>query len=56
MRKPEVYGTWPWRFPVDNLQQQQALLESLLAQGFTRDQVQGIARGNFMRLFEAVLK
>ena len=55
MRKPEVYGTWPWRFPVDNLQQQQDLLESLLAQGFSRDQVQGIAQDHFMRLFKAVL-
>lgn len=55
MRKPEVYGTWPWRFPMDNLQQQQDLLESLLAQGFTSEQVQAIAYGNFMRLFKAVL-
>jgi membrane dipeptidase len=55
MRKPEVYGTWPWRFPVDNLQQQQDLLESLLAHGLTSEQVQGIAYGNFMRLFKAVI-
>lgn len=55
LRKPEVYGTWPWRFPVDNLQQQQDLLESLLAQNLTRTQVEGIAQGNFMRLFKAVL-
>jgi membrane dipeptidase len=55
LRKPEVYGTWPWRFPVDSLQQQQELLESLLAQGLTRVQVEGIAQGNFMRLFKAVL-
>jgi membrane dipeptidase len=50
-----VYGTWPWRFPVDNLRQQQDLLESLLAHGFTSEQVQGIAYGNFMRLFKAVI-
>ena len=55
LRKPEVYGTWPWRFPVDSLQQQQELLESLLAQGLTRVQVEGMAQGNFMRLFKAVL-
>ena len=55
LRKPEVYGTWPWRFPVDNLQQQQDLLESLLAQGLSRAQVEGIAKANFMRLFKAVL-
>jgi len=55
MRKPEVYGTWPWRFPVDNLEQQQQLLESLLAEGLSRQQVQGIAQGNFMRVFRSVL-
>ncbi|HSV79099.1 MAG TPA: membrane dipeptidase [Ramlibacter sp.] len=55
MRKPEVYGTWPWRFPVDNLQQQQQLLESLLSEGLSRQQVQGIAQDNFMRVFRAVL-
>ncbi|MBN3729634.1 membrane dipeptidase [Burkholderia sp. Tr-20390] len=55
LRKPEVYGTWPWRFPVDNLQQQQELLESLFAQGLNRAQIEGIAQGNFMRVFKAVL-
>ena len=55
MRKPEVYGTWPWRFPVDSLDQQQILLESLLPAGFTATEVQGFARDNFMRVFRAVL-
>lgn len=55
LRKPEVYGTWPWRFPVDSLQQQQELLESLLAQNLTRTQVEGIAKDNFMRVFKTVL-
>ncbi|HSW17182.1 MAG TPA: membrane dipeptidase [Ramlibacter sp.] len=55
MRKPEVYGTWPWRFPVDSLQQQQDLLESLLAHGLNRTQVEGIAKDNFMRLFKTVI-
>lgn len=55
LRKPEVYGTWPWRFPVDSLQEQQKLLESLLSQGLTRPQTEGIAQGNFMRLFKTVI-
>lgn len=55
MRKPEVYGTWPWRFPVDSLAQQQHLLESLLPAGFSAAEVQGIARDNFMRVFRAVI-
>lgn len=55
LRKPEVYGTWPWRFPVDSLLQQQELLELLLVQGLSRTQVEGIAYANFMRLFKAVI-
>lgn len=55
MRKPEVYGTWPWRFPVDSLAQQQHLLESLLPAGFSASEVQGFARDNFMRVFRAVI-
>ena len=55
MRKPEVYGTWPWLYPVNDLEQQQQLLESLLGAGLSRAQVQGIARDNFLRLFQAVM-
>jgi len=55
MRKPEVYGTWPWRFPVDSLAQQQHLLESLLPAGFSASEIAGIARDNFMRVFRAVM-
>lgn len=55
MRKPEVYGTWPWRFPVDSLAQQQHLLESLLPAGFSAAEVQGFARDNFMRVFRVVI-
>lgn len=55
MRKPEVYGTWPWRYPVSTLEGQQALLESLAGIGLSRAQIQGIAKDNFMRLFKAVM-
>ena len=55
MRKPEVYGTWPWRFPVDSLAQQQELLASLLPAGFSASEIQGFARDNFMRVFRAVI-
>lgn len=55
MRKPEVYGTWPWRYPVNDLRQQQELLESLLTAGLSRTQVEGIARDNFLRLFKTVM-
>ncbi|MBL0422708.1 dipeptidase [Ramlibacter sp. AW1] len=55
MRKPEVYGTWPWLYPVDTLQQQQELLASLEGIGLSQAQVRGIARDNFMRLFAAVM-
>jgi membrane dipeptidase len=55
MKKPEVYGTWPWRFPVNTLGEQQALLESLATIGLDRRQIEGIAQDNFMRLFRAVM-
>ncbi|MCJ0764384.1 dipeptidase [Variovorax terrae] len=55
MRKPEVYGTWPWRYPVDSLDAQQALLASLSGIGLSPAQIQGVARDNFMRLFRTVM-
>jgi membrane dipeptidase len=55
MKKPEVYGTWPWRYPVDSLDAQQQLLASLETIGLSRPQIEGIARDNFMRLFRAVM-
>lgn len=56
MKKPEVYGTWPWRYPVNTLDDQQSLLRSLQERGMDRGVVKAIARDNFMRLFQAVLK
>lgn len=55
MKKPEVYGTWPWRYPVDSLDAQQELLASLETIGLSRAQIEGIARDNFMRLFRTVM-
>ncbi len=55
MKKPEVYGTWPWRYPVDTLDDQQALLRELQGRGMRAEDVQAIARDNFLRLFQAVL-
>jgi membrane dipeptidase len=56
MKKPEVYGIWPWRYPVNTLEDQQALLRALQERGLSREAVQGIARDNFLRLFQAVLR
>lgn len=56
MRRPEVYGTWPWRFPVDDLADQQAWLGSLKDRGFSAADITAIAAGNAMRLFEALWK
>lgn len=55
MRKPEVYGTWPWLYPINDLQHQQDMLASLSDIGLNETQVRGIAQDNFMRLFRAVL-
>ena len=56
MKKPEVYGTWPWRYPIDSLEDQQVLLRRLQERGLSQDAVQAIAKDNFMRLFQAVLQ
>lgn len=56
MKKPEVYGTWPWRYPVNTLEDQQALLRTLQERGMPSDRVQAIASDNFMRLFRAVMQ
>lgn len=55
MRKPEVYGTWPWMYPINTLEAQQEMLESLGGIGLTRPQIEGIAKDNFMRLFRQVM-
>jgi len=53
--KPDVYGTWPWRFPIEDLKDQQRFLTSLSSVGFTEVEIRGIAQDNFMRLFKKVL-
>jgi len=55
MRKPEVYGTWPWMYPINTLEQQQELLSSLTGIGLSQQQIEGIAKNNFMRLFKTVM-
>jgi membrane dipeptidase len=55
MKKPEVYGTWPWEYPINTLEAQQDMLASLKDIGLSQAQIQGIAKDNFMRLFKAVM-
>ena len=55
MRKPEVYGTWPWRYPIDNLQAQQDMLAGLNDIGLSGTEIDAIAHGNFLRLFQTVM-
>lgn len=56
MRKPEVYGTWPWLYPINDLKEQQDLMASLTDIGLSKPEIEGIACGNFLRLFQAVMK
>lgn len=55
LRNPDVYGTWPWRFPVEDLADQQAFLASLRNEGFEESDIQAIAGKNFLRAFQMVL-
>jgi membrane dipeptidase len=55
MRSPEVYGTWPWRFPIADLGDQQRFIEELSSIGLDKGAIDSIAYKNFMRLFEQVL-
>ncbi|MDX3906137.1 MAG: membrane dipeptidase [Pigmentiphaga sp.] len=55
MRKPEVYGTWPWRYPIDDLAAQQNMLAGLADLGLSRADIQAVARDNFLRLFQTVM-
>jgi membrane dipeptidase len=55
MRKPEVYGTWPWLYPINDLQQQQIMLSSLTDIGLTETEIGSIAHGNFLRLFQSIM-
>ncbi|MCK9918995.1 dipeptidase [Microbacteriaceae bacterium K1510] len=56
LRRPEVYGTWPWRYPVLDLADQQVFLGSLKQHGFSESEIQGVAGDNFMRVFQQVLQ
>lgn len=55
LRNPDVYGTWPWRFPVKDLADQQTFLASLKAEGLGESDIQSIAGANFLRAFEKAL-
>lgn len=55
LRNPDVYGTWPWRFPVEDLADQQRFLGSLRAAGMSEGDIQGVAGDNFLRVFKQIL-
>lgn len=55
LRKPDIYGTWPWIFPVKGLAEQQAFLASLRDHGLSERDVQNVAGDNFLRVFKTVL-
>lgn len=55
MKKPEVYGTWPWRYPVEDLADQQRFLNSLQDFGLSKDEIAGIACENALRVFKQVI-
>lgn len=52
LKRPEVYGEWPWRFPVKSLDEQQTWLASLAGQGFSEDEIAALAGGNALRVLE----
>lgn len=55
MRRPDLYGTWPWLFPINDLRDQQTFFESLTSIGLKTADIQAIARDNFLRVFRAAL-
>lgn len=55
MKKPEVYGTWPWRYPVEDLGDQQRFLASLRAHGLSDGDIAAIGQENALRVFKTVL-
>ncbi|WP_051236730.1 dipeptidase [Ottowia thiooxydans] len=55
-RKPEVYGTWPWLYPINSMEEQQQMLSSLSGLGLDQSQIQTVAYDNFMRLFRTVME
>jgi len=56
LRKPEVYGTWPWRFPIEDLEDQQRFLASLSGIGLSQSEIQGIAGDNFLGVFKQTMR
>lgn len=56
LRNPELYGTWPWRFPISTLDEQQAFIGSLSQHDFTADDIAAFAGGNFLRAFRQVIQ
>lgn len=55
LKKPEIYGTWPWRFPVADLADQQRFLSSLGELGLTEQEIRAVGRDNFLRVFQATI-
>jgi membrane dipeptidase len=56
LRNPQVYGTWPWRFPITDLAHQQAFLTSLREAGFSDEEVSAFAGANFLRVFQNIIE
>ncbi|WP_201841902.1 dipeptidase [Microvirga zambiensis] len=54
LKRPEVYGEWPWRYPVESLEAQQEWLSSLADDGFTEEDISALAGGNALRVLEQV--
>jgi membrane dipeptidase len=54
LRNPQVYGTWPWRFPIKGLFEQQRFLRDLEKSGYSTSDIQGIAGENFIRVFKTI--
>ncbi|MGE0798711.1 MAG: dipeptidase [Lautropia sp.] len=53
--RPEVYGTWPWQYPVTGPEDQQRFLSSLAGSNLSPADIQAVARGNALRVFKAVM-
>jgi len=54
MRRPDVYGTWPWRFPVEDLPDQQKWLRSLREIDLSDEDIDQLAGGNALRVLQSV--
>jgi membrane dipeptidase len=56
MRRPDVYGTWPWRFPVEDVRDQQRWLKSLGDIGLSDEEINQLAGSNALRVLEQTWK